>query len=81
MGWDFYWRRHLGGPFATLIRIATTCLHPEESNPEALRQLAKREDRPEMRGGQAECSATKRSGFSDPAAYSADQPGPAGFLG
>jgi hypothetical protein len=26
---DFYWNRYREGPFATLIRITTTCLHPE----------------------------------------------------
>jgi hypothetical protein len=24
--WDFYWKRHPDGPFATLIRVATTYL-------------------------------------------------------
>jgi hypothetical protein len=27
--WDFYWKPHPDGPFATLIRVATTYLHPE----------------------------------------------------
>ena len=25
----FYWERHPDGPFATLIRVSTTYLHPE----------------------------------------------------
>lgn len=46
---DFYWKRHPDGPFATLIRIATTYLHPEVDDLESLRQLAKLSDDPEMR--------------------------------
>ena len=44
-----YWIRHPDGPFTTLIRIATTYLHPEADDLESLQQLAKRADRPEMR--------------------------------
>jgi hypothetical protein len=49
MEWDYYWKRHPDGPFATLIRIATTYLHPEADDLESLQQLAKRNDRPEIR--------------------------------
>jgi hypothetical protein len=45
---DYYWNRHPDGPFATLIRIATTYLHPEVDELEALQKLAKR-DNVEMR--------------------------------
>ena len=45
----FYWQRHPGGPFATLIRIAATCLHPGADDLESLRRLARREDDGEMR--------------------------------
>ncbi|MCW2894543.1 MAG: hypothetical protein JWO75_4032 [Actinomycetia bacterium] len=54
MEWDYYWKRHPDGPFATLIRIATTYLHPEADDLESLQQLAKRNDRPEMRVFKAE---------------------------
>ena len=29
-----YWIRHPDGPFATLIAVATTYLHPEADDPE-----------------------------------------------
>lgn len=48
------WKRHPDRPFATLIRITTTYLHPEADDPESLQRLAKREDRPEMRVFKAE---------------------------
>ena len=54
MEWDYYWKRHPDGPFATLIRIATTYLHPEADDLESLQQLAERKDRPEMRVFKAE---------------------------
>jgi hypothetical protein len=47
--WNFYWNRHPDGPFATLIAVATTYLHPEADDLESLQRLVKREDRPEMR--------------------------------
>jgi hypothetical protein len=31
----FYWQRHPDGPFATLIRVATTYLHPEADDLES----------------------------------------------
>lgn len=46
---DFYWKRHPDGPFATLIRVATTYLHPEVDDLESLQRLAKLGDDPEMR--------------------------------
>ena len=46
---DFYWNRHPGGPYATLIKIATTYLHPEAYDLESLRWLAEHDDHPEMR--------------------------------
>ncbi len=54
MEWDFYWKRHPDGPFATLIRVATTYLHPEADDLESLRELAKSGDRPEMHTFKAE---------------------------
>ena len=49
-----YWIRHPDGPFTTLIRIATTYLHPEADDLESLQQLAKSTDRPEMRAFKSE---------------------------
>lgn len=40
----FYWERHPGGPFVTLIAVAATYLHPEADEPEALRRRAGRAD-------------------------------------
>lgn len=50
----FYWERHPDGPFVTLIAVATTYLHPEANEPEALRRRARREDDEEMRVFKAE---------------------------
>lgn len=49
-----YWIRHPGGPFTTLITVATTYLHPEANDLESLQELAERDDRPEMRAFKAE---------------------------
>ena len=38
----FYWERHPEGPFVTLIAVATSYLHPEANEPEALRRRATR---------------------------------------
>lgn len=51
---EFYWKRHPNGPFATLIRIATTYLHPEADDLESLQRLAKRENDKDMRAFKAE---------------------------
>lgn len=51
---EFYWKRYPDGPFATLIRIATTYLHPEADDLESLQRLAKREGDKELRGFKAE---------------------------
>jgi hypothetical protein len=52
----FYWERHPDGPFATLIAVAATYCHTEQSAGayESLRCLAKREDDQEMRAFKAE---------------------------
>jgi hypothetical protein len=54
MSEDYYWKRNPDGPFATLIRISTTYLHPEADDLESLQELAKSGDRPEMRIFKAE---------------------------
>jgi hypothetical protein len=51
---QYYWIRHPDGPFTTLIRISTTYLHPEADDLESLQDLAKRDDRSEMRAFKAE---------------------------
>jgi hypothetical protein len=51
---EFYWKRDPDGPFATLIRIATTYLHPEADDLQSLQTLAKRENDEEMRTFKAE---------------------------
>lgn len=50
----FYWNDHPDGPFATLIRVATTYLHPESDDLDSLQLLAKRENDLEMRLFKAE---------------------------
>jgi hypothetical protein len=45
----FYWEREPNGPFATLIRVATTYLDPENYDLDSLKRLAQREDDHEMR--------------------------------
>lgn len=54
---DFYWKRHPNGPFATLIRIATTYLHPEADDLESLQRLAGRENDTEMHAFKTELRA------------------------
>ena len=40
----FYWERHPDGPFATLIRISSNYLDPENWDLDALKRLARRVD-------------------------------------
>lgn len=46
---DFYWNRHPGGPFATLIAVTTGYLCPEWACPALLRRRASGEPDEEMR--------------------------------
>ena len=62
---EFYWKRHPDGPFATLIRIATTYLHPEADDLESLQRLARRENDKEMHTFKAEL----RQAIKDPANF------------
>lgn len=57
---EFYWNRHPDGPFATLIRIATTYLHPEVDELESLQALVKR-DNDEMRTFKAELRSAAKN--------------------
>jgi hypothetical protein len=66
---EFYWTRHPDGPFATLIRISTTYLHPEADDLESLQRLAKRENDPEMRIFKAEL----REAIKDPDQVPSDE--------
>ena len=66
---EFYWTRHPDGPFATLIRISTTYLHPEADDLESLQRLAKRENDPEMRIFKAEL----REAIKNPGQVPADE--------
>jgi hypothetical protein len=66
---EFYWTRHPDGPFATLIRISTTYLHPEADDLESLQRLAKRENDPEMRLFKAEL----REAIKDPDQVPSDE--------
>jgi hypothetical protein len=47
----FYWERHPGGPFATLIAVAATYCSPDADaeDYERLKRLVKREGNEEMR--------------------------------
>jgi hypothetical protein len=45
----FYWERHPGGPFATLIAVATSRLHPEIDDLHGLKRFARRCDFDESR--------------------------------
>jgi hypothetical protein len=40
----FYWERHPDGPFVTLIAVATTYLHPEVDDIDAMKRFAKQKD-------------------------------------
>jgi hypothetical protein len=51
---EFCWKQHPEGPFATLIRIATTYLHPEADDLASLQRLTRYEDDEEMRLFKAE---------------------------
>jgi hypothetical protein len=51
---SFYWERDPNGPFATLIRVAATYLHPENYDLDSLKGLAKRENDDEMQAFKSE---------------------------
>jgi hypothetical protein len=66
---QFYWERHPDGPFVRLIEIATTYLDPENYNLEALQQLARRDDDPEMQVFKKEL----RQALADPGLLPGDE--------
>ncbi len=45
----FYWERHPDGPFATLIAVATSWLHPEIDDVDGLRRFAKHDESDKVR--------------------------------
>jgi hypothetical protein len=65
----FYWERHPDGPFATLIRIASNYLDPENYDLESLQQLARRDGEPRMRIFKAEL----RQALLDPGLLPGDE--------
>jgi hypothetical protein len=65
----FYWERHPDGPFVTLIEVATTYLDPENYDLEALQQLARRDDDPEMQVFKDEL----RQALADPGVLPGDE--------
>jgi hypothetical protein len=65
----FYWERYPDGPFATLIRVATTYLHPESDDLETLQLRAKLVDNEEMRTFKAEL----REAIRDPSQLPGDE--------
>jgi hypothetical protein len=63
----FYWERHPDGPFATLIAVATSYLHPEIDDLDALKRFAKSEDSQETRVFKSELREALRNPSSLPA--------------
>ena len=65
----FYWERHPNGPFATLIRVASTYLEPENYDDDSLRALARRDGDEEMRLFKSEL----RDALKDPGRLPGDE--------
>ena len=65
----FYWQRYPNGPFATLIRVATTYLDPENYDLDSLERLARREDDDEMQVFKRQL----REALSDPSQLPGDE--------
>jgi hypothetical protein len=65
----FYWQRDPNGPFATLIRVATTYLDPENYDLDSLERLARREDDHEMQVFKRQL----REALSDPSQLPGDE--------
>jgi hypothetical protein len=66
---SFYWERHPDGPFATLIAVATTYLHPENYDIDALKRLVKRQDVQEIQVFKSEL----REALIDPSRLPGDE--------
>ena len=65
----FYWERHPDSPFATLIRVATNYLHPENWDLDLLKRFAKRDDLDDARVFKSEL----REALRDPARLPGDE--------
>jgi hypothetical protein len=65
----FYWERHPDGPFATLISVATTYLHPEVWDLDVLKRFSNRDDFDEARVFKSEL----REALRDPARLPGDE--------
>jgi hypothetical protein len=65
----FYWERDPNGPFAILIRVATTYLDPENYDLDSLERLARREDDHEMQVFKRQL----REALSDPSQLPGDE--------
>jgi hypothetical protein len=65
----FHWERHPDGPFATLIAVATSWLHPEIYDLDGLKRFAKRGDFDEARVFKSEL----REALRDPARLPGDE--------
>ena len=63
----FYWERHPDGPFATLIAVATSYLHPEIDDVDSLKRFAKSEDSQKTRVFKSELREALRNPSSLPA--------------
>jgi hypothetical protein len=66
---SFYWERDPNGPFAILIRVTATYLHPENYDLDSLKRLAKREDDHEMQVFKSEL----REALSNPSQLPGDE--------
>ena len=64
-----YWERHPDGPFATLIAVATSYLHPEIDDVDSLKRFAKSEDNQKARVFKSEL----REALRDPSKLPPDE--------
>jgi hypothetical protein len=63
----FYWERHPDGPFATLIAVATSYLHPEIDDVDSLKRFAKNQGNHKARVFKSELREALRNPSSLPA--------------
>ena len=65
----FYWERHPDGPFATLIAVATSYLHPEIDDLDSLKRFAENQENHKARVFKSEL----REALRDPSRLPADE--------
>jgi hypothetical protein len=63
----FYWERHPDGPFATLIAVATSYLHPEIDDADSLERFANDQENHKARVFKSELREALRNPSSLPA--------------